>query len=263
MSESFGHLIDTHAHLNDAAYDADREEVVRRAREAGVRSIINIGYDVATTRLAIELAETYQGLYATAGLHPHDASTCDASLVSELRALAAHSTVVAVGETGLDFFRDLSPRDRQVDAFRRLIALAHELSLPLIVHDRDAHEEVLAILEQEDAARAGGVLHCYSAGTGYLEQALALGVAIGIDGPVTYTNAEDLRQVAARVPLDRLLLETDCPWLTPKPRGRQRNEPAFLVDVAARVAEVRGMALADLASATVANSLRAFPRIPG
>jgi TatD DNase family protein len=263
VSQSSVHLIDTHAHLNNAAYDADREEVIRRAREAGVHLIVNIGYDVATTRLAVEVAETYEGLYATAGLHPHDARSCDASLVSELRALAAHPAVVAIGETGLDFCRDLSPRDRQVDAFRRLIALAHELSLPLVVHDRDAHEEVLTILEEEGAARVGGVLHCYSAGTNYLEQALALGFAIGIDGPVTYTNAEDLRQVAAAAPLDRLLLETDCPWLTPKPRGRQRNEPAFLTDVAERIAEVRGMALGDLASATVANASHTFPRIAG
>jgi TatD DNase family protein len=252
---------DTHAHLNDDAYDSDREEVIRRAFEAGVRAIINVGYDLATTRLAIQLAETHGGLFATAGLHPHDAKSGNAALISELKALAAHPKVVAVGETGLDFFRDLSPRDEQIDAFRRIIALAHELALPLIVHDRDAHDEVLTILEEEHAAGVGGVMHCYSAGAERLPRALDLGFAIGLDGPVTYTNAEDLRRVAAAVPLDRLLLETDCPWLTPKPRGRRRNEPAFLLDVAQRIAEVRGISLADLAAATVANSRRTFPRL--
>jgi TatD DNase family protein len=255
-------LVDTHAHLNDRAFDGDREQAVARAQEAGVHTIINVGYDVPTTCLAIALAEQHDGLYATAGLHPHDAKSCTEGLIRELKALAAHPKVVAIGETGLDFFRDLSPRDRQIDAFRRIIGLAHELCKPLIIHDRDAHDEVLSVLEEERAADLGGVLHCYSAGTEYLPQALALGFAVGVDGPVTYTNAEDLRRVAAAVPIDRLLLETDCPWLTPKPRGKQRNEPAFLVDVAERIAEVRGMALDDLAAAATANALRTFPSLP-
>jgi TatD DNase family protein len=254
-------LIDTHAHLNDSAFRRDRVQVIDRARSAGVGTIVNIGYDLPTSRLAIDLAEQHDDLYATVGLHPHDAKRMDADLLAEMRRLCAHPKVVAVGETGLDFYRDLSPRPKQVEAFRRLIALAREASLPLVIHDREAHEEVLATLEQDAAAEIGGVFHCYSGGTKWLEKGLALGFAIGIDGPVTYTNADELRQVAASVPLDRLLLETDCPWLTPKGHGRERNEPAFLVDIAARIAEVRGISIADLAAATVANSLRTFPRL--
>ncbi len=261
MNQAEPTFVDTHAHLNDRAFNRDRPQVIERARNAGVSTIINIGYDLPTTRLAIDLAEQHDDLFATVGLHPHDAKLMNTDLLTRMRDLCAHPKVVAVGETGLDFYRDRSPRPKQVEAFRRMIALAHEVSLPLVIHDRDAHEEVLTILEEERASELGGVLHCYSGGLEWLNEALKLGFAIGIDGPVTYTNADELRSVAASVPLDRLLLETDCPWLTPKGRGRERNEPAFLVDIAARVADVRAMSVSGLAAATVANSLHTFPRL--
>ena len=261
MNEAQPTLIDTHAHLNDGAFKRDRRQAIERARRAGVSTIINVGYDLATSRLAIDLAEQHDGLYATVGLHPHDAKDLSPELLAELKALCTHSKVVAVGETGLDFYRDLSPRPKQGDAFRRLIGLARDVNLPLVIHDRDAHEEVLSILQEEGAAEIGGVLHCYSGGLAWLDEALKLGFAIGIDGPVTYTNADELRSVATSVPLDRLLLETDCPWLTPKSRGRERNEPAFLTDIAARIGELRGMSVPDLAAATAANSLCTFPRV--
>lgn len=251
-------LIDTHAHLNDKAFRRDRERVIERAHSTGVRTIINIGYDLPTSRLAIGLAEQHDGLYATVGLHPHDAKHMNAELLAEMQGLCEHPKVVAVGETGLDFYRDLSPRPKQVEAFRRLIGLAHEVSLPLVIHDRDAHEEVLTILGEEGTQDVGGVLHCYSGGMDWLDEALKLGFSIGIDGPLTYTNADELRSVASAVPLDKLLLETDCPWLTPRSHGRERNEPAFLVDIAVTVAELRDIAAVDLAAATVANSLRTF-----
>lgn len=261
MTKDRGILVDTHAHLNDDAYRADRAKVIRRARAAGVRAIINVGYDLATTHLAIELAEQHADLYAAVGVHPHDADSVDDNVLAELKAACDHPAVVAVGETGLDFYRDLSPRPKQLDAFRRLIGLAHEVSLPLVIHDRDAHQEVLTVLTEEGARDLGGVLHCYSGGTEWLPAALELGFAIGIDGPVTYTKADALREVAGLVPLDRLLLETDCPWLTPKGHGRDRNEPAFLTDIAAKVAEVRGMSVSALAEATTANAVRLFPAL--
>lgn len=254
-------LTDTHAHLNDRAFKDDGAAVVQRANAAGIETIVNVGYTLETSRTAVRLAEEHEGLFATTGLHPHDAQDCSDRLIEQLRELSAHPKVVAAGETGLDFFRDLSPREQQVAAFRRIIALAREVSLPLVVHDREAHEDVLRVLEEEGAAEAGGVLHCYSGGMEYLERALALGFYIGIDGPVTYSKAHGLREVAAAVPLERLLLETDCPWLTPKGHGRDRNEPAFLTDVAARVAEVRGMSVDELAAATTENARRLFPKL--
>ncbi|HJN18611.1 MAG TPA: TatD family hydrolase [Armatimonadota bacterium] len=254
-------LIDTHAHLNANAYKGDRSAVVQRAADAGVGVIINVGYSLETSRSAIELADRHENLYATAGLHPHDASECSEALIDELRELCSHPKVVAVGETGLDFYRDLSPRDEQADAFRAVIRLAHEVNLPLVVHDREAHEAVFETLEAERLPPAGAVLHCYSAGTAYLKRAMDLGLHIGIDGPVTYSKANELREVAKSVPLERLLIETDCPWLTPKGHGRDQNEPAFLVDVAARIAQERGMSIDELADATSANARRLFTRL--
>ncbi len=254
-------LIDTHAHLNASAYKGDRADLVHRAAEAGVGTIVNVGYNLETSRVAVELADQFGGLYATAGLHPHDASDCTPTAIDELRSLCAHPKVVAVGETGLDYFRDLSPRDKQGEAFRAIIRLAHEVELPLVVHDREAHEPVLETLAEEGLPPAGGILHCYSGGPRYLGRALELGLHIGIDGPVTYSKASELREVARLVPLDRLLLETDCPWLTPKGHGRDQNEPAFLIDVASRIAEERGMPLDELASATSANARRLMTRL--
>jgi TatD DNase family protein len=251
-------FIDTHAHMNLPEFRPETGRAVHRAAHAGVRWVINVGTQPASSRAALALAEQHEGLYATAGIHPHDATACDAEALSELRRLCEHPKVVAVGEIGLDYFRDLSPRPVQVEAFRRQIELAWEMSLPIVVHDRDAHDEVLAVLDAECPPEMGGVLHCYSGGP---DVTLALGFHIGMDGPVTYTSAGALRKVAARVPLGRLLLETDCPYLSPKGRERNQNEPAFLPDVAAKIAEVRGQTLAEVAAATTANALRLFSRV--
>jgi len=254
-------FIDTHAHMNLREFRPEPGKAVHRAAHAGVTRIVNVGTKVGSSRRAVELAEQFEGLYATVGIHPHDASSCDPEALAELRALCEHPKVVAVGEIGLDFYRDLSPRPVQVEAFKRLIELAWEASLPIVVHDRNAHDEVLAILDSECPDDLGGVLHCYSAGPDYLPATLALGFHIGIDGPITYANAGALRKVAARVPLDRLLLETDCPYLSPDGRERNRNEPAFLPDIAGRIAEVRELTVAEVGAATTANALRVFPRL--
>jgi TatD DNase family protein len=261
VSRTRPEFVDTHAHMNLPEFRLDHVKALHRAEHAGVRRIVNIGTQLESSRRAIALADEHESLFATVGIHPHDASSCDAEMIAELRRLCDHPKVVAVGEIGLDFYRDLSPRPVQVDVFKRLIELAWEAALPIVVHDRDADEEVLSILESECPDDMSGVLHCYSAGPDLLDRTLALGFCIGIDGPVTYTTAGALRKVAARAPLDRILLETDCPYLAPKGRDRNQNEPAFLPDIAEKIGEVRGITPSEVAAATTANALRLFPRL--
>ena len=253
-------MIDSHAHLNHPKFARDREQVVERARAAGVDSMVVVGYDLESSETAIKLSEADPCLWAAVGLHPHDARLPDDAMLARLRELARHPRVVAIGEIGLDFYRDLSPREQQRDAFRRLIALSQELRLPLIVHDREAHDEVLEILRSEGASEV--VLHCFSADAAIAEQAVALGYYLGIAGPVSYENARKPVEVVAQAPLGRLLLETDCPYLPPLPHRRsERNEPAWLVDIAQRVAEIRGLPVDTVAQVTTANVQKAFPRM--
>lgn len=247
--------------MNLPEFKVDHHDAVWRAACAGVYRIVNVGTRLDSSRQAVKLADEHECLFATVGVHPHEASSCDAEVISELRRLCAHPKVVAIGEIGLDFYRDYSPRASQIDAFRRQIGLAREVSLPIVIHDREAHDEVLKILQEECADDMRVVLHCYSAGPLLLPDVVALGFFIGIDGPVTYTSADSLREVAAKVPLERLLLETDSPYLAPKGRPRDANEPAFLPDVAQKVAEARGVATSEVATATTRNALRVFRRL--
>jgi len=249
------HLIDSHAHLDSPKFDGDREAVVERAREAGVAAILNVGGDLASSRAAVALAERYDFVYAAVGVHPHDARTVTPAVLDELRALARHPKVVAVGEIGLDYYRDLSPRPVQRQAFADQLALAAELGLPVVVHSREALDDVLAGLRGWEGT---GVLHSYSGGLERLEEVLELGFSIGISGPVTFPKAERLRVVAAAVPLERLLVETDCPYLTPVPYRGRRNEPAYVRYVAQAVARARGMEAEPLARATADNARRLF-----
>jgi TatD DNase family protein len=251
-------LVDTHAHLNLKAYRKDRPETIRRAADAGVRFIINVGFDLKTSVESVELANSDPSIRASVGVHPHDASSLDDDLLAKLRTLAGSPAVVAVGETGLDYYRDLSPRDDQRRAFRKQIGLARDLGLPLIVHNRDALEDTMAIVEEEGVADIGGVMHCFPGDERYAERVVRAGFHIGVGGPVTYGSSGRLARVAATVPLDRLLLETDSPWLPPSPHRGGRNEPAFVSLVAERVAELRDMSVSDLARATTGNSTRLF-----
>jgi TatD DNase family protein len=258
-------LIDTHAHLDSAKFDADRKAVIQRAKVAGVGLIVTIGTDVESSRAAVQLAGEYEGIYAAVGMHPHDAKELDGAALAELRALAEQPKVVAVGEIGLDFYRDLSPREVQHRAFRAQLAWAGKLGKPVVIHDRDAHGEILAILAEwaaglKNSPLAGrlGVLHTFSGDLAMAEQAIELGFYISFSGPVTYHNARQLPAIVQVLPLDRILVETDCPFLAPHPRRGKRNEPAYVRLVAERIAALRGIALDELAEATTANAHRLF-----
>ncbi len=265
-------LIDTHAHLDFPNFDADRAAVVERARAAGVMAIVNVGADLASSRRAVGLAEQYRTIYAAVGIHPHDAKKLDGAALAELRDLAQHPKVVAIGEIGLDFYRDLSPREAQRRAFRAQLAWAAKLAKPVIIHDRDAHGEILEILADwatglGDSPLAGardgsagrlGVLHTFSGDLEMAERAIELGFYISVSGPVTYKNARQLPDIVQALPLDRLLVETDCPFLAPYPHRGKRNEPAYVRLVAERVAELKGIPVDELAMATTANAQHLF-----
>lgn len=253
-------LTDTHAHLDAKAFAQDLDAVLARAREAGVRDIVLPGLNLESSRRVVALARRYPGLHAAVGVHPHDARTCNGEVLAQLAALASRPEVVAIGEIGLDFYRDLSPREVQVQVFADLLALAREVGKPVIVHDREAHEEVLAALEAHarQPGFQGGVLHAYSGDLEMAEQVVGWGYCLGIAGPVTYPNAHRLREVAAQVSLAHLLLETDCPYLPPQPHRGRRNEPAWVVLVAAAVARARGATVEAVATTTTANARRVF-----
>jgi TatD DNase family protein len=258
-------LVDTHAHLDFRHFDADRQAVLERASAAGVAKILTVGTDVPSSRRAVGLAARHDRVFAAVGIHPHDAKRLNGSALAELRDLAQQPRVVAVGEIGLDFYRDRSPRDVQRKAFLAQLAWSAKLSKPVIIHDRDAHSEVMGILEDWAGGLKGsalegrlGVLHTFSGDRAMAEQAVELGFCISISGPVTYKNADRLADVVRHVPLDRLLVETDCPFLTPHPYRGRRNEPAYVRLVAERIATLREMAFEGLAKATTANAERLF-----
>ena len=253
---------DTHAHLNHERFRDDLAAVADRARRAGVTRVVNVGYDLESSRAALQLARAHADMWATCGVHPHDAARLAPGDVEQLKALAREQRVVAIGETGLDFYRDLSPREVQARVFRALIAVALGLELPLVIHVRDAHEEALRIVEGEGAGRVGGVFHCFSGDWSAAQRCLEAGFHIGVDGPVTYPRSEELRDVVAHVPLDRLLLETDCPYLPPQSRRGKRNEPGLLPEIAQGVAEVRGLSVGAVAEATTANADGLFVLAP-
>jgi len=252
-------MIDSHCHLDFSHFDQDRDEVLARAAEAGLVAIVNPGADLESTRRAVALAHKYANLYAAVGIHPHDASTLNPLALSELRQLAAHPKVVAVGEIGLDYYRDLSPRAQQRAAFEAQLALAHELGLPVIIHQRESAADVMAILRDWAAAGyTGCVLHAFSGDEATADEAVALGFYIGVGGPLTFQNARRLPEIVARLPLDRLLIETDAPYLAPHPYRGKRNEPAYVAVVAHRLAELRQMPLEAVARQVTNNARQLF-----
>lgn len=248
-------LVDTHAHLDDHAFDADRAEVIQRAADSGV-AIITVGVDVPSSEAAVALTARHEHVWAAVGVHPHDARTLTAQTLDHLRQLCREARVVAIGETGLDWYRNLSPRDCQLEAFAAQLALAAEVGLPVIVHNRDADDDVLRVWRSVPGLR--GVLHAFSSGIALADTALAAGLHIALGGPLTFKNAPERRAVAAHVPLERLLVETDCPYLAPAPWWGRRNEPAYVGLVAEALAQARGATRMEVAQATTGNAAALF-----
>lgn len=259
-------LVDSHAHIDGAEYDADRDEVIARARAAGVRAILNIGTGdphEGNFERAIEVAERYENVFAAVGVHPHDAKLFDGRAEELLFALVRRPRVIAWGEIGLDYHYEHSPREVQRAVFRRQLRLAREAELPVIIHSRAADVETIEILREEWSGTAaevgrGGIMHCFGGDWPMAESALALGFMISFAGNVTFKKAEALRAVAKQIPLTRLLIETDCPYLTPVPFRGRRNEPARVVETARCLAELHGMDVAELGRITTENFTRFF-----
>lgn len=250
-------LFDSHAHIDNVRFDKDRDEVVVRAKENGVTGIINAGACMTSSAASISLAEKYDCIYAAVGVHPHDVKDIRESDYEQLAEWTNHERVVAVGEIGLDYYYDLSPREIQQQAFIRQLDVARQTGMPVIIHDRDAHGDILSIMKRE-AKGLTGVFHCFSGSMEMMREVLSLGFYVAFGGSVTFKNAAKLPAIAAAVPLDRLLLETDCPYLTPEPNRGRRNEPGYVRLVAEYIAGLRQMELAALAKATTDNVLRLF-----
>ncbi|MDH7568529.1 MAG: TatD family hydrolase [Armatimonadota bacterium] len=253
-------VIDSHAHLNHPSFADDLPATLQRARAAGVRAVLVAGFDLPSSREAVRLAAEHAEVWASVGVHPHDARTCDDETLAELARLLKAPRVAAVGETGLDYYRNLSPPEAQRHALRAHLALAREAGLPVILHDRDAHADLLQILREEGVPAAGGVLHCFSGDETLARQAISLGLMVSAAGQITYGRSEALRRAVAAVPSDRLLVETDSPYLTPEPyRGRQRrNEPMRVAEVVRCVAAARHTDPESVARATLENACQLF-----
>ena len=253
-------LIDTHCHIYSDQFETDRPATLERAGAAGVARMIAIGYDLPSSRAALALAQESPLVWASAGIQPHYAQTAGEAELAELRGMLAQPRVVALGEIGLDYYHDRAPHDLQEALFRRQLALARELDLPVVIHSRDAREDTVRILQ--DAARGHpGVMHSFSGDWEYAEACLEVGFYLSLSGPLTFKKAAELHEVARRAPLDRILIETDAPYLTPHPFRGKRNEPAYVRYVAQALAELRGLALDQVAAATTANAERLFSRL--
>jgi TatD DNase family protein len=248
-------MIDSHAHLTFKQYRTDLDDVLKRAREAGVRAIITVGCDLASSEAGVRLSRLHSDVYAVVGVHPHDAKTVDAAVLDRLETLAGDPRVVAIGEMGLDYYRDLSPRHVQEKAFRDQIALANKKGLPVVVHDRDAHAKVMQILKEERVSR--GVLHCFSGDMGIAKQGLDLGLFLSFAGPITY-NGTKAAEVISKMPADRLLVETDCPYLAPVPFRGKRNEPGYVRYTVERLAVILGKPVDEIDNLTEENTRALF-----
>ena len=248
--------IDSHAHLDDRAFDVDRASVIARCSEEEM-GILSMGASLRSSRAAIRLAKRYRNMWATVGVHPHSAKSVDAATMAELKELAQDDLVVAIGEIGLDYYRDLSPRDRQRDAFVQQLNLAAELKLPICLHNRESTDDLLAILKNM-ATIHRGVVHSFLGNRSLAEDFLLLGLYLGVGGPLTYPKNSALRDAVKHVPLDRILLETDCPYLTPVPYRGRRNEPVYVRYVAEEIARLKGISVDEVARQTLKNARQLF-----
>ncbi len=250
-------FIDTHTHLDFENYNEDREKVIQRALGKNVVALITIGTNLETSRRAVELAEKYTPVYAAVGIHPNDSAACSDEDLVQIEKLAANPKVVAIGEVGLDYYRDHASPIRQQEVFSEQIAIAHKLKKPLIIHNRDAHEDTLELVCEYNAGQVGGVFHSFSGDEAYLEKILLENFHISFTGNLTYKNSVSAALIG-QVPLDRLLLETDSPFLAPVPMRGKRNEPAFIVYTAAKIAGLIGIDVETLGRVTTENAARLF-----
>lgn len=257
-------MFDTHCHLNFNDFDADRAEVIAQTRAAGVHRVLLPAVDLATSQEVVRLAQAYDGLYSAVGVHPNSSANFGTNDIAQLRQLARAPKVVAIGEIGLDYYWDKSPKDRQLAAFEAQLALASQLELPVIIHDRDAHEDTIAVLENwaktlpDSLMGRAGVLHSCSAPLAMAQRAVDAGFYIGFTGPITFKKAEDLRQIARALPLGRILVETDAPYLSPEPFRGKRNSPQYIPHIVDRLAGVHGLTLEAMAQVSTENALRLF-----
>ncbi|WP_418301793.1 TatD family hydrolase [Lysinibacillus fusiformis] len=247
-------FIDTHVHLNADQYEEDLQDVINRALEAKVEKMVVIGFDRKTIERTMELIEQYDFVYGVIGWHPVDAIDCTQEDLEWIEELAAHPKIVGIGETGLDYYWDKSPKDVQQALFRKQIQLAQKINLPIIIHNRDATGDVVNILREENAASVGGVMHCFSGSVETARECIAMNFMISLGGPVTFKNARLPKEVATEIPLEHLMIETDAPYLAPHPYRGKRNEPAFVPLVAEEIARLKGLTIEEIAQATTDNA---------
>ncbi|WP_432362900.1 TatD family hydrolase [Sporosarcina sp. UB5] len=250
--------IDTHVHLNAHQYEEDVKEVIQRAIDAGVNKMVVVGFDRVTIEKAMELVEQYPFIYAVVGWHPVDAIDCTDEDLEWIESLAAHPKVVGIGETGLDYYWDKSPKEVQQELFRKQIRLAQKVNLPVIIHNRDATGDVVRILKEEDAQLTGGIMHCYGGSVETAKECINMNFLISLGGPVTFKNAKMPKQVATDISLDHLLIETDAPYLAPHPHRGKRNEPALVTLVAEEIARLKDIPVEEVAKRTTENALKIF-----
>lgn len=251
-------LFDTHTHMDSKNFDEDRAETIERAREQGVTRMINIGFNRETIPTTMKLAEEYEFIYAAVGWHPQDAITMKEEDLDWIAELCKHEKVVAIGEIGLDYYWDTSPKEVQHEVFRKQISLARQLGMPISIHNRDAHEDVVRILREEKASEIGGVMHSFSGSWEIAKMCLDMNFHLSFGGPITFKNAKQPKEVLMKTPLDRLLIETDSPYLTPHPYRGKRNESGYVRLVAEAAAELLGKELEEIARITTQNALERF-----
>ena len=256
--ESGSRIIDTHCHLDMDDYRLDLPDIIQRANTAGVTGIVTIGIDLASSLAAVDLASRYPPLRAAVGVHPHDAQNIAEKDLDKIKKLAGKENVVGYGEIGLDYVKDYSAPAIQRKVFGQQLAMARELDLPIIIHDREAHDDCLDIINKEGPFEKGGVMHCFSGNMAFAKKVLATNLFISIPGIVTFKNAHSLHEVAKNIPLECMLLETDGPFLSPVPYRGKRNEPAYTLYTAAKIAELRGISIEEVAQKTTANAERLF-----
>lgn len=251
-------LIDTHVHLNADHYDEDLEEVILRARDTGIEKMVVVGFDRKTIERTMKLIDRHADVYGVIGWHPVDAVDCTDEDLEWIEELSKHEKIVGIGETGLDYHWDKSPKDVQKELFRRQIALAKRVNLPIIIHNRESTEDCVEILKEEQAGDIGGIMHAFSADENVADEVINMNFYISLGGPVTFKNAQLPKDIAVHVPLERLLVETDAPFLTPHPHRGKRNEPSYVKLIAEKIAELRDMPYESLAKATTENAERLF-----